>query len=162
MTVYIIVPAGVYTGGPTALFQLCNALRKYGVNAIIAFYGEAKGDPVHPNYRKYKCPWVTIDSVKDEKEIAIIVPETAIYQALRFIKAKKIVYWLAVDNSVYKPSKLDYILYLVKKYAFDPYIIYSLLARKMGFYCHSYNAVYVKSIIDRRAIPIPNADLHLA
>jgi hypothetical protein len=56
MAVYSVAPAGVYTGGFTALFQLCNALRKYGVNAIIAFYGKIEGDPLYPNYRKYECP----------------------------------------------------------------------------------------------------------
>jgi hypothetical protein len=67
MAVYVVAPAGVYTGGPTALFQLCNALRRYGVNAIVAFYGKVEGDPLHPNYRKYGCPWVTVRDIKDKK-----------------------------------------------------------------------------------------------
>jgi len=28
MKVYIVAPAKVYTGGPTALFQLCHVLRR--------------------------------------------------------------------------------------------------------------------------------------
>jgi spore coat polysaccharide biosynthesis predicted glycosyltransferase SpsG len=117
MAVYLVAPAGVYTGGPTALFQLCNALRRYGVNAIIAFYGKIEGDPLHPNYRKYECPWVTVNDIKNEKTNAIITPETAINQTSRFSNIKKIIYWLAVDNYVlssYKRSKLNYISYLVK------------------------------------------------
>jgi hypothetical protein len=50
------------------LFQLCNALRRYGVDAIIAFYGKIEGDPLHPSYRKYECPWATINDIKDEKQ----------------------------------------------------------------------------------------------
>jgi len=165
MAVYLVAPAGVYTGGPTALFQLCNALRRYGVNAIIAFYGKVEGDLLHPNYRKYGCPWVTINDIKDEKQNAIVTPETAIQQITPFMKVKKIIYWLAVDNYVlssYKRSKLNYISYLVKRYTLDPYILYCFLTRKMAFYRHSYNAVYVKSLIDRKIVSIPNVDLHLA
>jgi len=62
MVVYIIAPAGVYTGGPTALFQLCKALREEDISAIMAFYGNINSvnNPVHPNYQKYQVPWTNL------------------------------------------------------------------------------------------------------
>jgi hypothetical protein len=165
VAVYVLAPAGVYTGGPTALFQLCNALREYGINAVMAFFGRACNDPVHPNYKKYRCPWTTVKKVRDEERVAVITPETAVDQLIRFTKAKRIIYWLAVDNYVltaYRPSKLGLILCTIKRYALDPYIAYAFTTGNIRFYYNAYLASYVKSLIDRKAVSVPNADLHLA
>jgi hypothetical protein len=165
MTVYVLAPAGVYTGGPTALFQLCNALRENGINAIVAFFGGACNDPVHPNYKKYRCPWTTVKKIRDEENVAVITPETAVNQISCFTKAKRIIYWLAVDNyvlTVYRSGRQAFILHTIKKYAFDPYIAYAFITRNISFYYDAYLASYVKSLIDTKAVSVPNADLHLA
>lgn len=97
---YLVAPANFYTGGPTAIFQMCHFMRKqFGYPAIIAFTGAKEGiDPVHPNYKKYDCPWVLLAHVKDSKENVIIIPETMTNLLYNFTKSKKVVYWLSVDN----------------------------------------------------------------
>ena len=164
MVVYIITPAGTYTGGPTALFQLCHALRKNGINTIMAFYGKADTDPVHPNYKRYRCPWTTVNKIRDHEDVAVIAPETAVDRVISFAKVKRIIYWLSVDNYVlatYKPSKLSFILHIMKKYIFDPYVAYTFATKNTHFYYNAYLARYVKSFIDRKGILIPSADLHI-
>jgi hypothetical protein len=164
VVVYILAPAGTYTGGPTALFQLCHALRKSGIDAIMAFYGKTCNDPVHPNYKKYRCPWTTVSEIIDEENSAIIVPETAVNRITCFTKVKKIIYWLAVDNYVlttHKPSKLGFVSYIIKRYIFNPYVIYAFATKNIHLYYNAYLASYVKSFINTKAISIPNADLHL-
>jgi len=164
VAVYVIAPARAYTGGPTALFQLCHALRKNGINAIMAFYGKICNDPVHPNYKRYKCPWTTLNKIRNEENVVVIAPETAVNRITCLAKVKKIIYWLAVDNYVlatYRPSKLDFILHVVKNYIFDPYIVYAFGTKNMHFYYNAFLASHVKSLIDRKAISVPNADLHL-
>jgi hypothetical protein len=167
MVVYIICPARTYTGGPTALFQLCHALRKNSINAIMAFYGKINGNPIHPNYKKYKCPWVIVDDIKDKKDTAVITPETAINQLEHFKKVKKIIYWLSVDNFVltlYKPklSKVRFISFLIKNYGFNPKVAYNLLSNNRTFYYNAYLANYIKLLIDKKVISLPKADIHLA
>jgi len=166
VAVYIIAPAGAYTGGPTALFQLCYALRKNGVNAIMAFYGEINDNPVHPNYERYECPWITVNNIKNGKDVTVITPETAINQVNSFTKIKKIVYWLAVDNyvsTIYKPSKLGFILHIIKNYMFDPYVAYAYVTRNIHIYHNAYKANYIKLLIDKKKISVPhNIDFHLA
>jgi len=165
MKIFIAAPAGVYTGGPTALFQLCRELKMFDIDASIAFYGRTKEDPVHPNYKKYGCSWIYIDNIKDDKNVVIIVPETATHLMKRFIKAKKVIYWLAVDNyvlTIYKPSIWEKILYIYRKYMLDPYLIYAYIQGYIYVYFNAFKAEYVNKLINEKKIYIPNADLHLA
>lgn len=56
MRIYIYAPGNVYTGGPTALFDLYRVPNEYyHVDTLIAFYVIMDGDLVHPNYKRYKC-----------------------------------------------------------------------------------------------------------
>jgi hypothetical protein len=132
----------------------------------MAFYGDVSMDPVHPNYKRYHCSWVALNSVKDDKNSVLIVPETAVDKIHRFRKAKRIIYWLAVDNyvlSLCKPSKIDFILYIARNYLFDLHNIANSFATKnIQVYYNAFVAKYVKSLIDSGKISIPKADLHIA
>jgi len=164
MVVYIAAPANAYTGGPTALFQVCNALRKRDINAIMAFYGEYHDNPMHPNYLKYQCPWVRMNSINDNYMHAVIVPETAIDRVIQFTKVTKIIYWLAVDNfilSMLPPKILNFIAYIIREYIFDPYILYTIITGYEKAYYNSYLSRYVNALIKREKAIIPRADLHL-
>lgn len=113
--VYIVAPAHAYTGGPTALFQLCHYLSEYfNVDAKIAFTDIRSGeDPVHPNYRKFKCGWLPLQKVEDSPRNLMIFPETLISLSHRFRSSKKAIYWLAVDDfflSLRSSSKLSRLL----------------------------------------------------
>jgi len=64
MKIYVVAPARVYTGGPTALFQLCHTLRRFGIDSYMAFYNvKPYEDPVHDDYKHFQCPWISINDV---------------------------------------------------------------------------------------------------
>jgi hypothetical protein len=139
-------------------------LRENGINAVMAFYGDGYNDPMHPNYKKYRCPWTLVRKISDDYDVCAIAPETAVDKIIRFKKAKKIIYWLAVDNyvlSLYRPSKLGFIQFTIKKYFFDPHIVYAIITGNSVIYYNAYVASYVKSLIDAKAVSVPDADLHL-
>lgn len=129
---YIVTPAGVYTGGPTALFQLCHSLNEYfNVNAIISFTGVKEDvNPVHPNYMGYKCKWIPISKVDDDSRNLLVLPETQTYLLKKFKNLRKAIYWLSVDNFIlnhYFSSRVpkilfykDFFLYVLR-YGFTAY-----------------------------------------
>jgi len=169
-SVYIATPAKAYTGGPTALFQLCNALRRsFNVDSYIAFYNMKSGeDPVHKNYRKFQCPWIPIDKVNDNRDNTLIVPETATYLLPKFRKVKKVIYWLAVDNYILanclnkKNLGFQFIWFYLKNYPSDIFTTIFRYRHYFRFYLNSFYASYVDDIIKRGTVYIPKADLHIA
>lgn len=97
---YIVAPAGLATGGPELLHQLAVKLKAKGKGVKI-FYTQIDSskpvkDPVHPNYKQYDIEYV--DEIPDAENNVVIVPETRTYILNNFVKAKKIVWWLSVDN----------------------------------------------------------------
>lgn len=97
--IYVVAPAHTYTGGPTALFQLCHYLREYfGVNIKMAFINIKGKNPIHPDYRKFRCKWLPLQRVEDNPRNLIIFPETLTKLMHKFRLSKKAIYWLAVDN----------------------------------------------------------------
>ena len=99
---YLVAPANVYTGGPTAIYQLCHSLRTlFGYPAVMALEGVKDGiDPVHPNYKKFECPWIPLSRVEDRVGNTIIIPESLPHLILRFPKSRKVIYWLSVDHFI--------------------------------------------------------------
>jgi len=109
--VYIVAPANVYTGGPTALHQLCRCINSFNdVKCLMAYYGASEGeDPVHPEYKKYRLEYLLLNDIKDTPQSLVIVPAVQISILSRFTRAKKAVYWLSVDNfflSLHKGSRV--------------------------------------------------------
>jgi hypothetical protein len=170
MRVYVSAPARVYTGGPTALFQLCHTLKNvFGIDSYIAFYNiRPDEDPVHANYRHFKCPWVSIDNVYDEEDNIVIVPETATHLLSRFRRSKKVIYWLAVDNYILRTlnkglKMYEFIWFMLKNYPQNlPSIIINVKKARYGPYLSSFMSYYVDKLIKRRLVRLPVADLHIA
>jgi hypothetical protein len=166
MEVYVAAPAKIYTGGPTALFQLCHTLRKvFGIDSYIAFHDmKSHEDPVHDNYKHFQCPWISIDKVHDSTSNIIIVPETATSLLSRFNKIKKIIYWLAVDNYVLRnyaneSQKLKFIWFMFKNY---PHELLNINPSNLRFYLISFRSSYVTELIKGGKVKIPRVDLHIA
>jgi hypothetical protein len=170
MKVYIAAPARVYTGGPTALFQLCHTLRRvFGVDSYMAFYNmKPHEDPVHDNYKHFQYPWTSINEVYDSIDNVVIVPETATSLLSKFSKIKKIIYWLAVDNYVltnyvynlhHKKYNiiLKFIWFILKNYPYDLFSIKLKIIENsyLRFYLNSFYSSYVIELIKRRNVRIP-------
>ena len=96
-TIYITCPAGMVSGGPELLHQLCSELLRRGLHAFM-WYPDAEADkiPQPKVYRKYLVP--TAEVLSDRPENIVILPETMgeIYGHLHEIR--KVFWWLSVDN----------------------------------------------------------------
>jgi hypothetical protein len=167
LKIYVAAPANVYTGGPTALFQLCYTLRnKFGLNAFITFYNIVDNmNPIHENYKRFSCPWISINEIQDDNNNVLIVPEIATHFLSRFHKIKRAIYWLAVDNYItanYKPknTRLNLTLFMLKNYIED--MPYRFVRRFRQYYYNAFIAAYVKELMDKKLVKVPNADLHIA
>jgi len=169
MKIYVVAPARVYTGGPTALFQLCHTLRRFGIDSYMAFYNvKPYEDPVHDDYKHFQCPWISINDVNDDVNNAIIVPETATFLLSKFNNVKKIIYWLAVDNYIltnymHTNKKLQFIRFMLKNYPCDLFSLNFRIIKNhyLRFYLNSFKASYVIELIKRRKVKPPKADLHV-
>lgn len=97
--IFIACPANITTGGPELLHQLCYTLRELKYNAIMYYYNFNKEryiTPIAEEYKVYNNPFVT--SFEDNVENLIVIPEVE-YNMLKSIKlAKKVFWWLSVDN----------------------------------------------------------------
>lgn len=174
LKIYIVAPPKVYTGGPTALFQLCHELNKFAreVECIIAFDSQVYSEhPVHPAYKKYKCKWIWVSQVPDNSNSMIIVPETKIHLLYRFNKVRKAIYWLAVDNFVLTWLRgitiYDKIFEKIKKNVLriEAFLRTGILSLRTTDFYHYYVLRGVTSLFkDYKLIKILNEDveIHLA
>jgi len=100
--VYLIAPAGVATGGPEALHQLCYHLRNnLKIDAYMHYLPSNYLNPVHPNYKNYNNPFV--DKIKDSSENILISPEiySSVLLLKKYKKIRKVIWWLSVDNALF-------------------------------------------------------------
>lgn len=93
---YIVAPANFATGGPELLHQLAYKLKQNGKNVSMLYVPTDNPSPVHENYKQYGIDFVR--EVNDDEQAILIVPETKTQILNDYIKIKKIVWWLSVDN----------------------------------------------------------------
>lgn len=93
--IYVMAPSSFSSGGPELLHQLCHKLEKQGYDAVIYYHPHAE-NPVHPNFVKYNCKYVT--QLEDKKEHVLVMPETFFFMAGQFKHIRKCGWWLSVDN----------------------------------------------------------------
>ena len=104
MRVLILCPLGVKTGGPEALHQLCDALRRQGRDAYLY--------PTNPSitqrieeYNVYDAPIVPYLALHDSD--VLVTPETFLVlpsQFSDFPNSRIWIWWLSVDNSDVKAA----------------------------------------------------------
>jgi len=125
-TIFILCPPSKATGGPEALHQLGYVLNKLGFNAKM-LYSKYKTKPIHPFYERYKVPYVF--SVKDAKNILIVIPESMTNLIAKYPLAEKKIWWLSLDfytvlmnNRENKKSFLQKLFFTKKniEYRFEP------------------------------------------
>ncbi len=92
--IYIVCPPSKATGGPEALHQLGYVLNQLGFN-VKMLYSKYKTKPIHPFYERYNVPYVF--SVKDSKDILLIIPESMTNLIAKYPLAEKKVWWLSLD-----------------------------------------------------------------
>lgn len=96
--IYIVVPAGVATGGPEILYMLGETLlNKLDVSTFIYFLPNKGKKGVPDDYKLYNTP--ITDRIKDDNKNILIVPEAYNFLmfAYKFRHIRKVLYWLSVD-----------------------------------------------------------------
>jgi hypothetical protein len=96
-TIYIYYPRGLETGGPEALHQLCDSLRRHGQNAFLVPIRATRSLRRVADYSVYDAP--EAEAVADSPENAVVVPETPVPGMPAIRSATVYKWWLSVNNS---------------------------------------------------------------
>ena len=95
--IYIVTFASHFTGGTEVSHQLCHSLRNNGFDAYIYYINIQNGvDPVHELFKTYNI--CIANSFIDAEDNFLIVPEILTNIIFTVKYAKKIIWWLSVDN----------------------------------------------------------------
>jgi hypothetical protein len=163
MNIYLITFPRVYTGGITALYQLCHSLNNIGLNAKIGFPVSAfsKIDTlIHKAYVSYNCKHTSLLSINDNNKTTLIIPESMPNLVDKFTNSIKILYWLSVDHYVIRSfphSLLDFVRYTLSKFTnfSSPNPMYIKLLY------NSYLAHYVSRHLAKLNVAVPNVSMHI-
>lgn len=98
--IFVLCPAYSKTGGPELLHQLVYTLNCNNINAKIAYYGvdNDNTDYTPDDFKQYIQTYELCSNIQDNPNNYIIFPEIKTKTMLEFKKAKKIIWWLSVDN----------------------------------------------------------------
>ena len=111
MKVFIIAHALTTSGGPELLHQLCNKLNLNGIEAYMVYYEgvhfpcKGPGENVEKVYKEYHCKFKT--NIEDLPDNVVLFTETQSFLLPKIKRAKKIIWWLSVDN-YFKSLKTNY------------------------------------------------------
>lgn len=104
MRYVIYCPIGLNTGGPEALHQLCDAIRKLGHEAVLLPMW-IQGPP-SVEYLAYDAPIIESSNLTDNDVIISPEVQTSIpKEVYDTVEGKVIVWWLSVDNCPLEVSK---------------------------------------------------------
>ncbi|MGO1838247.1 MAG: hypothetical protein ACTH0E_01895 [Candidatus Microbacterium stercoravium] len=95
MTVYVYYPRGLATGGPEALHQLVDSLRRQGQQAFLVPIPGTEGASRAERYERYDAPEAA--AVDDAAGNVVVVPETQALLLKPLRKARGCVWWLSID-----------------------------------------------------------------
>ena len=121
--IYVLCPAYIKSGGPELLHQLVKELNNNKIKSYIVYYNTNENDKKYrtSEFDKYTNEYKKIDEIEDNENNIIIMPETveAIKNTKKIRFAKKIIWWLSVDNflkayRIINPLKVQTIFGYVK------------------------------------------------
>ncbi|MBP2436507.1 hypothetical protein [Microbacterium amylolyticum] len=93
--VYVYYPRGLATGGPEALHQLVDSLRRQGREAYLVAVPGTERAPRAQRYAHYDAP--EAPRVVDSAGTAVVVPETQALLLKGLRRATGFVWWLSID-----------------------------------------------------------------
>ena len=92
--IYVCCPGGLVSGGPEALHQLVDALRRCGKAAFISYWPESGQFDIPPFYREYN---VEQRPLRDADGCLVVFPEVLLHEANRLTRSRIAIWWLSVD-----------------------------------------------------------------
>jgi hypothetical protein len=87
------------TGGPEALHQLVDGLRRVGVDAWLWPLPDSRRAERVADYERYDAPETT--EMMDEADTVVVLAETSLHFASRWERAKIFCWWLSIDWAPY-------------------------------------------------------------
>lgn len=140
MNLYIIAPENRVSGGPELAHQLCNAVNHLSdIKAQMCYvttvkpYRLAVDIPAPAPYEIYSTTHVTDISMVNNEESIVVVPEGLTPSMQMIPRAKKILWWMSVDNyikSTYE-GNLQYIKENTYLHLFQSYYSIDYVNKKM-------------------------------
>jgi hypothetical protein len=106
--VFVYYPRGKQSGGPEALHQLVDSLRRQGVDAFLVAYPHTRTNERVPLYACYDAP--EADAVEDTSDSAVVAGEGQYPLLLQVRRAEVFCWWLAIESSLlYQSLRLPYL-----------------------------------------------------
>jgi len=93
--ILVVCPGNAVTGGPEALHQLVDAMRRAGHPAFIVYWPPGRTFEVPPPYAQYDAPQAPYEDLPGE---LIVFPEVMPSDALKVRQAEAALWWLSLDN----------------------------------------------------------------
>ncbi|MBQ9206845.1 MAG: hypothetical protein IJ158_09050 [Treponema sp.] len=164
--IFIVVPAGVVTGGVELLHQLCDTLIRYGAQAYVVYYGSSP-HRIPDDYKKYRLKLA--ESIEDNVKNILVIPEVSFDMVSDVKNIQILVWWLSVDNyflhffgSVYDNFRFSPIFCLerVVREFFDTLFLHKIykkyplkkIALNKNIVCHAYQSEYANDFLKRNGI----------
>lgn len=95
--VYVLYPRGRESGGPEALHQLVDSVRRQGGSAWLVPYDESKGSRRVSAYEVYDAP--ERYTIPDHSQVVVVAGESRPSRLSPYKRAARHVWWLSVDYS---------------------------------------------------------------
>lgn len=94
--VLVVYPRGSRTGGPEALHQLVDSLRRHGLEAWLWPVPDSRENQRVDDYVRYDAPEVL--DLLDEPDTAVVFPEVYSFVPQLWQRASLYCWWLSIDN----------------------------------------------------------------
>ena len=95
--IFVMYPRGVASGGPLALHQLVDEIRRQGGEAFLTPWSGSEERRRVPNFNSYDAPEA---QVEDKSENLVVFPEFSLRDSLSISNARTAIWWLSLGNSV--------------------------------------------------------------
>ena len=146
--IYIICPSHIATGGTELLHQLHYHLRELGVESSMYYIGRFEGSPVQEKFYNIYKPVIS-SKIVDSKSNILISPETHFIRMFKYIRIRKVCWWLSVDNFCGIVRKDETHINKIKHYLIR--IWFDLKAKK---FVHFVQSEYAKEYVDELGMTI--------
>lgn len=108
MKIYVFYPRGKVSGGPEALHQLVDSLRRQGATAYLVAYPETLSNERSNVYLSYDAPEAPAPS--DSDSIVVVAGENKVKLLATYRRARRVLWWLAIDSSYhYRGERLGHL-----------------------------------------------------
>lgn len=103
--VYMLCPAERFTGGPEAIHQCVDMMRRCGHKAFIVYRPDVP-DPTLRQYAHYDTVYAR--EVEDDPAHLLIAPEVMTAELKKYKRIRKAVWWLSAENHYKMPKKRQF------------------------------------------------------